>query len=383
MKQRYLNALLVIVLISNLLLIIKTIRRNQDSVRKDDFVSREEFDLLKRSIIKDSLSVLDLETKIVLSAEEISKSVVSVNVLKRQTVMRRPYTIFDQFFGNYPRYRDVKSVGTGVIITKDGYLITNAHVVEEAIDITIVLNDGEHRDAKLIGIAEEHDIAVLKIEGEDFYCAKIADSDDLQIGRWAIALGNPYSFIIKDSKPTLSFGVISALNRNFSDPSTNDNKIYKRMIQTDAAINPGNSGGPLVNIDGEVIGINTFILSESGGSVGIGFAIPINRVKKVVYELVQFGKIRTIDYGFQIQSRSIDGQSDTNLIVVRMKKDSACEKAGLEIGDNLIAINGLVIADRSDINLAVIDIFVGDEVVLDIERDKQKMKILYTIEELK
>lgn len=383
MKQRYLNALLVIVLISNFLLIIKTIKTNQDSVSKDDFVSKEEFDLLKRVIIKDTLSVLDLETKIVLSAEEISKSVVSVNVLKRQTVMRRPYTIFDQFFGNYPRYRDVKSVGTGVIITKDGYLITNAHVVEEAIDITIVLNNGEHREAKLIGIAEEHDIAVLKIEGEDFYCAKIADSDDLQIGRWAIALGNPYSFIIKDSKPTLSFGVISALNRNFSDPSTNDNKIYKRMIQTDAAINPGNSGGPLVNIDGEVIGINTFILSESGGSVGIGFAIPINRVKKVVYELVQFGKIRTIDYGFQIQSRPVDGQNDANLLVVRMKKDSACEKAGLKIGDNLIAINGLVIADRSDINLAVIDIFVGDEVVLDIERDKQKLKILYTIEELK
>ncbi len=383
MKQKLLTTLLIIVLISNLLLILKIINTNNDIPDKAQYVSKEEFDLLKSGLVQDTFSVIDLETKIVLSAEEISKSVVSVNVLKRQTVMRRPYSIFDQFFGNSPRYRDVKSVGTGVIITKDGYIITNAHVVEKAIDITVVLNDGTHSDATLVGIAEEHDIAVLKIKGDNFYCAKIANSDDLQIGRWAIALGNPYSFIIKDSKPTLSFGVISALNRNFSDPSTSDNKIYKRMIQTDAAINPGNSGGPLVNIQGEVIGINTFILSESGGSVGIGFAIPINRVKKVVYELVQFGKIRTIDYGFQIQPINETKQTDTKLLVVRMKKDSACEKAGLKLGDVLTGINGLAINDRSDINLAVIDIFVGDEVILDIERDNEKMQISYLIEEAK
>ena len=215
MKQKLLTTLLIIVLISNLLLILKIINTNNDIPDKAQYVSKEEFDLLKSGLVQDTFSVIDLETKIVLSAEEISKSVVSVNVLKRQTVMRRPYSIFDQFFGNYPRYRDVKSVGTGVIITKDGYIITNAHVVEKAIDITVVLNDGTHSDATLVGIAEEHDIAVLKIKGDNFYCAKIANSDDLQIGRWAIALGNPYSFIIKDSKPTLSFGVISALNRKF------------------------------------------------------------------------------------------------------------------------------------------------------------------------
>lgn len=383
MKQKHLSALLVIVLISNFMLIFKVIRTNSDTENRAEYVSREEFDLLKNAIIKDTTSVLDLETKIVLSADEISKSVVSVNVLKRQTVMRRPYSIFDQFFGNYPRYRDVKSVGTGVIITQDGYIITNAHVVEQAIEITVVLNDGTHNDAELVGIAEEHDIAVLKLTGDDFYKAKIGDSDILQIGRWSIALGNPYSFIIKDSKPTLSLGVISALNRNFSDSSTNDKKIYKRMIQTDAAINPGNSGGPLVNIQGEVIGINTFILSDSGGSVGIGFAIPINRVKKVVYELVQFGKIRAIDYGFQIQPKTVTNSGEQNLLVVRMKEESACQKAGLKIGDTLTAINGIVISDRSDINLAVIDIFVGDDIVLDIIRDNQQMKISYTIEELK
>ena len=382
MKQKTLTALLVIVLISNMLLIFRILSQDNENGKGKKYVSKEEFQDFRSKVVKDSLSLVDLETKIVLSAEEISKSVVSVNVLKRQTVLGRPYSIFDQFFGLYPKYRDVKSVGTGVIITEDGYIITNAHVVEKAIDITVVLNDGLHSDAKLVGIADEHDVAVLKIEGANFQCAKIADSDKLQIGRWAIALGNPYSFIIKDSKPTLSFGVISALNRNFSDPSKSDNKIYKRMIQTDAAINPGNSGGPLVNIAGEVIGINTFILSESGGSVGIGFAIPINRVKKVVYELVQFGKIRTIDYGFQVQSKNTRIRNNQELVVVTVKKNSACEKAGLKLGDKLTAINGVELTDRADINLAVIDIFVGDEVVLDIIRNNTKMQIKYIIQEI-
>ncbi len=381
MKQKTLTLLLIVVLISNLALIFHILRTNKEETRQSNYVTKESFEAFKSTLLQDSTKFIDLETEIVLSAEEISKSVVSVNVLKRHAVRSNPYSIFDQFFGYYPRYQDVKSVGTGVIITQDGYIITNAHVVEKAIDITVVLNEGKHMEAKLVGIAEEHDIAVLKINGDNFHQAKIADSDKLQIGRWSIALGNPYSFIIKDSKPTLSFGVISALNRNFSDPSTRDNKIYKRMIQTDAAINPGNSGGPLVNIHGEVIGINTFILSESGGSVGIGFAIPINRVKKVVYELVQFGRIRTIDYGFQIVQKQASNYDTPNLVVVRMKKNSPCEKAGLKLGDTLTAINGFTISDRADINLAVIDIFVGDEVVLDIIRDKQKMQISYIIEE--
>ena len=349
----------------------------------NNYVTHEEYAALKSLVLQDTVLAMDLESRVVLSAQEISKSVVSVNVLKRQTVRRAPYSIFDQFFGYYPRYRDVKSVGTGVIITNDGYIITNAHVVEQAIDITVVLNDGSHREAKIIGVAEEHDVAVLKVNGEEYYGAKIGDSDILQIGRWAIALGNPYSFIIKDSKPTLSLGVISALNRNFSDPSTGDNKIYKRMIQTDAAINPGNSGGPLVNVQGEVIGINTFILSDSGGSVGVGFAIPINRVRKVVYELVQFGKIRAIDFGFQLIANASPLGNENSLVVHRIIKDSPCEQAGLKIGDILTTINDVPIIDRSDINLAIIDIFVGDDVKLRVIRNKEELELSYIIREAK
>ncbi|MFA7056812.1 MAG: trypsin-like peptidase domain-containing protein [Candidatus Cloacimonadales bacterium] len=383
MKQKHFNLIIVVFMIVIIAYIFKNPRSSHIADTPNNYVTQEEYAALKSLVLQDTVLAIDLESRVVLSAQEISKSVVSVNVLKRQTVRRVPYSIFDQFFGYYPRYRDVKSVGTGVIITNDGYIITNAHVVEQAIDITVVLNDGSHQEAKIIGVAEEHDVAVLKLNGQDYYGAKIGDSDILQIGRWAIALGNPYSFIIKDSKPTLSLGVISALNRNFSDPSTGDNKIYKRMIQTDAAINPGNSGGPLVNVQGEVIGINTFILSDSGGSVGVGFAIPINRVRKVVYELVQFGKIRAIDFGFQLIANASPLGNENSLVVHRIIKDSPCEQAGLKIGDILTTINDVPIIDRSDINLAIIDIFVGDDVKLRVIRNKEELELSYIIKEAK
>lgn len=383
MKQKHFNLIVIIFMLIITSYIYKSSKRPHLTTPVDNYVTREEYDLLKNIMQQDTVLAIDLESRVVLAAQEISKSVVSVNVLKRQTVRRTPYSLFDQFFGYFPHYRDVKSVGTGVIITNDGYIITNAHVVEKAIDITVVLNDGSHQDAKIIGVAEEHDVAVLKMNGREYYDAKIGDSDKLQIGMWAIALGNPYSFIIKDSKPTLSLGVISALNRNFSDPSTSDNKIYKRMIQTDAAINPGNSGGPLVNVQGEVIGINTFILSDSGGSVGVGFAIPINRVRKVVYELVQFGRIRPIDFGFQVTANGSQLGNENHLVVARMIKNSPVQQAGLKIGDTLISINDITITDRADISLAIIDIFVGDEVKLNIIRGKQELELTYVIKEAK
>jgi serine protease Do len=152
--------------------------------------------------------------------------------------------------------------------------------VSGATQIKVVLPDKREFDAELIGIDEIHDIAKLKIRGNNLPYATLGNSSDLIIGEWSIALGNPYGFLMNDSKPSVSVGVISALGRNFA--SREDRHDYKNMIQTDAAVNPGNSGGPLVNINGEVIGINTFIFSENGGNVGIGFAIPINTVKSII-----------------------------------------------------------------------------------------------------
>ncbi len=214
---------------------------------------------------------------------EIAPAVVSVNVIKTQIVRGRIPSNFG-FFGFFdffgPVSRKVQSIGSGVIYDPKGYIITNAHVVNGATDIKIVLPDQREFDAELIGIDDVHDIAKLRIRSSQLPYARLGNSDTLMVGEWSIALGNPYGYLMNDSKPSVTVGVISALGRNISQDQSGSE--YLNMIQTDTAINQGNSGGPLVNIHGEVVGINTFIFSETGGSIGLGFAIPINTVKELV-----------------------------------------------------------------------------------------------------
>ncbi len=219
------------------------------------------------------------------AVEEVEPAVVSVNVIKTEVIRRGgPFGFgFFDFFGSIPMQRQVQSIGTGVIYDPDGYIITNAHVVSGATDIKVVLPDKREFDASVVGVDDSHDIAKLKINGSRLPHAKLGNSQSLIIGEWSIALGNPYGFLMNDSKPSVSVGVISAVNRSFAPRE--DRRSYRNMIQTDAAINPGNSGGPLVNINGEVIGINTFIFSENGGNIGIGFAIPIDAVKSILAKL--------------------------------------------------------------------------------------------------
>ncbi len=284
------------------------------------------------------------QTAITKAVSIIEPAVVSVNVLKTEIIRRQ--TFFDEFFFDFfgmPLRREIQSIGSGVIFTFDGYIITNAHVVEGATQIKVVLNDTREFDGKLIGIDSIHDVAIIKINGKDLPFARLGTSTDLIIGEWAIAVGNPYGFLMKDSKPSVSVGVISALNRNFTD--SKENKVFKGMIQTDAAINPGNSGGPLVNINGEIIGINSFIFTETGGSIGIGFAIPIDRVKKISEELITFGKVREAYFGFKIQEitplmasylklKNLDG-----VIISLIDVNGPAHKAGLRRGDIITHIN--------------------------------------------
>ncbi|MCK5051846.1 MAG: trypsin-like peptidase domain-containing protein [Candidatus Cloacimonetes bacterium] len=306
----------------------------------------------------------------------VEPAVVSVNVIKTRIVKRR-HSFFFGFYDEVPY--SIQGIGSGVIFSKDGFILTNAHVVEGATEIKVILTDTRQFDAKVIGIDTSHDIAVIKIEGDDLPYAKFGDSDDLIIGEWAIALGNPYGFLIKDSKPSVSVGVISAINRDFAE--NKDGKIYRHMVQTDAAINQGNSGGPLVNIYGEIIGINTFIFSESGGSIGLGFAIPVNTVKKSARELIEFGKIRQIWFGFKVQEinpliashfklKSLDG-----VLVNYIQRKSPAEKAGLKEGDIVIDINGNAIKDTRDAELAVSDISVGDKIEIGIIRNDKALKL--------
>ncbi|MCB5253802.1 MAG: trypsin-like peptidase domain-containing protein [Candidatus Cloacimonadaceae bacterium] len=217
---------------------------------------------------------------------EVAPAVVSVNVIKTQIVRGRIPSNFG-FFGFFdffgPVRRQVQSIGSGVIYDPEGYVITNAHVVKGAADIKIVLPDQREFDAELIGIDDIHDIAKLRIRSSQLPVARLGNSDNLMVGEWSIALGNPYGYLMNDSQPSVTVGVISALGRNISQDQGGSQ--YLNMIQTDTAINQGNSGGPLVNIQGEVIGINTFIFSETGGSIGLGFAIPINTVKDLMAAL--------------------------------------------------------------------------------------------------
>src|SRR5690349_16358468 len=219
----------------------------------------------------------------------VSPVVVTVQTEIVERTAADPFDIF--FGGDRPTQRAVPGLGSGFIARADGIIVTNAHVVAGATNVSVMLRDGKTFPARVLGSDETNDLAVLKIDARDLPVAKLGNSANLLIGEWAIAVGNPYGFMLGNSEPSVTAGVISGTGRNLVGRGEG-NAAYFDMIQTDASINPGNSGGPLVNADGEVIGVNSSIYSTSGGSIGLGFAIPINRVARVVDDLLQHGAIR-------------------------------------------------------------------------------------------
>ncbi len=376
MKKGHIFLLLFFVLIVNTLIsIIINESKDQDKDSNGFFTTSTQ----KRNEDNINLST-SRRNSITEAVNLIEPAVVSVNVFKTQIVRNGNNFFGDPFFGFYnmpPMKQQVQSIGSGVIINKDGYIATNGHVVEGASQIKVVLSDGREFDAKLIGIDKGHDIAVIQIKGEKLPFAIMGSSDDLIIGEWAIALGNPYGYLMGDAKPSVSVGVISASNRNFA--GRQDGIAYKGMIQTDAPINPGNSGGPLVNIYGEVIGLNTFIFSESGGSVGIGFAIPVDRVKRVVSELIKNGKIQEINYGFKVQdmnpnlAKYLNTADQDGVVVAQIDPKGPASEAGLQLKDIIISINDYRTKNSNDIQLAIADIFPGDNIAIQVERKGKKI----------
>ena len=329
---------------------------------------------------------------IVRSAEIISPAVVSISVTQVRIVSRSPFgsmfsdPMFEYFFPELRReYRQrIKSMGSGFLINSDGYILTSEHVVENATQIVVNLADGRQFEGHLIGSDPALDLALLKIDGHDLPTAPLGDSDDLIIGEWAIAIGNPYGYVLKDSRPSVTVGVISAIGRDF-DPRRG--RIYRNMIQTDAAINPGNSGGPLVNSVGEVIGINTFIFTESGGSLGVGFAIPINTAKRMLDEIVQYGEVRPFWTGIHIQSlspliaQSLGYPSTDGVIVSQLDPASPALLAGLRVGDVITAINSKEIADEADLVAEFYGTHVGDRIRLTVWRGGQTQTVTFTLVE--
>ena len=227
-------------------------------------------------------------TAIVTAAARAAPGVVSVSVLKRERVQPQdPFAFFFMPRGN----RQVQGLGSGFIIAPDGVIVTNQHVTDGAQQIVVTTRDGRDLPAQLLGEDPQTDIAVLKVDATGLPTTPIGSSENLMIGEWVVAIGNPYAYMLGNSEPSVTAGVVSAVGRNLL-PSQDQAGVYVGMIQTDAAINPGNSGGPLVNALGEVVGVNSNIFSTTGGSVGIGFAIPIERALRVATELRRFGRVR-------------------------------------------------------------------------------------------
>lgn len=329
----------------------------------------------------------------------VSPAVVGINVTGvRRIVQKNPFSddplwraLFPELFRDRVYEQKIKSLGSGFIISPEGFIVTNEHVVENATEIVITMTDGSRRQAKIVGSDRLTDIALLKIEGENFPYIEFGNSDDLIVGEWVIALGNPFGLFELNDKPTVTVGVISAIDRDWG--RTQEGRLYMDMIQTDAAINSGNSGGPLVNSLGQAIGMNTFIFTGSSyqqGFIGIGFAIPDNRIKTVVNEIKTKGGINR-DYWLGI----VDGQ-DLNpyiiralglkvkkgLIITRIEKGSPAQKAGLQEEDVVVELNGQKIESRNDfINaLAGMDLKVGDELEFTVVRVDKEMKFKVKLE---
>jgi serine protease Do len=330
-------------------------------------------------------------TAIVTAAERVSPAVVSVSVLARRTVRADPFPgfrdeFFDYFFPPMEQRQLIPGLGSGVIVDKEGLILTNEHVVRDAEEIRVTLTDGREFPAKVLGSTASYDLAVIQVQGEKIPAASLGDSDKLMVGEWAVAIGNPFGYLLDDTQPTITAGVISATRRDIKSEATSTG-VYKNMIQTDAAINPGNSGGPLVNAAGEVIGINTFIFTSGGGSIGVGFAIPINLAKRVLQEIRVHGRVRLAWPGMNVQpvtpylARRLGYSEAGGLVVSRVDAGGPAARAGVKVGDRIREVNGRVIRSVEDAQRSIYGAQVGDRLKLRIERGGKSLEVDLTLAE--
>ncbi|HEX5437454.1 MAG TPA: trypsin-like peptidase domain-containing protein [Gemmatimonadaceae bacterium] len=326
-------------------------------------------------------TVASRRTAITDAVAHVAPSVVTVQTEVEENA---PLDPFDAFFGATPTKRVLPGLGSGIILRPDGVIVTNAHVVAGATTISVALRDGTTYPAKLLGKDEINDLAVLKINAKNLPVATLGNSDSLLIGEWAIAIGNPYGFLLGNSEPSVTAGVISGTGRNLG-AQTEGGALYVDMIQTDAAINPGNSGGPLVDALGEVIGVNSSIYTPSGGSVGLGFAIPINRVKRVTEDLLAHGAIRRPWLGLKIElPRSGNSRQAlrAGVHVRSVEPGSPAAKAGIEPGDQLLRAGNRALHNPFDWEAEKLELRVGQRVPLLVRRGSRKFSVSATVADL-
>ena len=299
------------------------------------------------------------QTAIVTAASRLAPAVVSVNVLRRER--RMPQDPFEQFFTPRGAEQVVEGYGSGFIISPDGVVITNQHVTQGAEQIVVTTRDGRDFPAKIQGEDPLTDIAVLKVDATGLPTAPLGKSTDLMIGEWVVAVGNPFAYLLGNTEPTVTAGVVSAVGRNLL-PSEGQPGIYVGMIQTDAPINPGNSGGPLANALGEVVGVNSSIFTSSGGSVGIGFAIPIERALRVADELRRFGKVRRAWVGLDVAgAEDLRGWKRAGgLRVTQVAPGGPAGRATIVAGDVLVNARGRRLRTFLDWEAVMLDTGPGD-----------------------
>lgn len=316
--------------------------------------------------------------------EQVTPAVVNIatsgKVVQQSPLFNDPF--FRRFFDvpEQRRERRRTGLGSGVIFdAENGYIVTNSHVIEKADDIVVTLNDGRKFDATVVGTDPGADIAIIKIEAKNLTAVKFAKFSETRVGDFVVAIGNPFGL-----GQTVTSGIVSALGR-----SGLGIEAYENFIQTDASINPGNSGGALVNLRGELIGINTAIIGPSGGSVGIGFAIPTDMVQQISAQLIDHGEVRRGRLGFTAQdltpelAEAFDIKQNKGVVVARVDEDSAAAKAGLRAGDVIISVNGDSVDDSADVRNMIGLIRVGTTINLIIVREGKTKELKAKIEEKK
>ncbi len=309
--------------------------------------------------------------------EQVTPAVVNIATEGKVQVRLNPFfsdPFFRRFFNvpDQPVERKTQSLGSGVIVdAKRGLVLTNYHVIANALQITVTLSDGRQLEAELIGTDPQTDVAVVKISAEDIVDIKTGDSDELRVGDFVVAIGEPFGL-----GQTVTSGIVSALSR-----SGLGIEEYENFIQTDAAINPGNSGGALVNLRGELVGINTAIFSSSGGNIGIGFAIPINLAMQITEQLLEYGKVQRGFLGVSAQdltpvlAEAFGLEQNKGAVITSVDEGSPAGKAGLQPGDILLKINGRKVRNAGDVRNSFGLLTIGEHVVFDILRAGKNKKI--------
>lgn len=311
------------------------------------------------------------------AAESAVQAVVYVKVTQKANY-QQPGSLLDLLFGFAQTPRDQVGLGSGVIIRPDGYIVTNNHVIAGADVIEVTLENNKVYPAKLVGTDPATDIALIKIEGEDLPVVPIGNSDDLRLGEWVLAIGSPY-----DLRSTITAGIVSAKGRSM--PNYDGQYRVESFIQTDAAVNPGNSGGALVNAAGELVGINTSIISRTGSYAGYAFAVPVNIVSKVVDDFIEYGAVQRAMLGISITDVNAEVAAQANLTdidgvyVAAVQKDSPAEKGGIRQGDVIREINLNPVHNSAGLQEQISKLRPGEKAVVTVLREGKQHEIIVAL----